>query len=154
MSLVDATGKLIGPFFPAIPEQGGVSFVLIKINGAWVELQVQDLTVGFTSAQFPLYYAYQSTDCTGTAYLFVTTPFNPNNIGPIIGSAVTIPPATTPSIYYAGTPTSLLTIKSTLNTEISGCSALSNPNGEMAFVGPPQSVPVSSLGFTLSFSIQ
>jgi hypothetical protein len=117
-----------------------------------VGLPVPDFTSGFT-VSFPgmIHYFYQSVDCTGQAYLSVTPDYNNLNVGgaPPIALVATIPPSTEPYIYFAGTP-ALVTIYSEQHG--GNCGAWSS--GQSFWVGPIQSVPVSSLGLTLPFKVK
>jgi hypothetical protein len=153
---VDAKGKTVGRFFPFAhnPSPEGwppANIVMLQIQGIWVTLPVADLASGFASSQpGDFTFWYQSSDCTGPAYMQV-------NMSPItapsVGIVTTIPPATAPSIYYAGSP-SQITIQS--NKFGGSCHAGPGvPSGpDEFFVGLAQNYPVSSLGFTLPFSIQ
>jgi hypothetical protein len=129
-----------------------------QISKIWVVLPVADFTTGFQILLLPQqlpFFFFQSADCTGQAYLFI----NPSVVNPDTGNAVptspaigyvaTILPATAPSIYFAGSPATLTINSVRSNT---GCNPWSggNPN----YVGPVQSVPVSSLGLTLPFKIE
>jgi Collagen triple helix repeat (20 copies) len=163
--LVDAKGNIVGSIYMTGPNIG-FNLVVRQINGIWVGLPVADYTAGF--ATFPaitpgeLVRYYQSVDCTGQAYMSVNPAADgsvSNGYGPVISPAlatvITIPPATAPSIYFAGTP-SVLTLNSSNNSTTSSnstCSSL-GVGGMTAYVGPIQSVPVSSLGLTLPFSIE
>jgi hypothetical protein len=118
-------------------------FVVRQIRGIWVMLAINEFKAGFTLFDNSLIqFYYQSTDCTGTAYLPVNARGSSYATAPAIGYVMTFPPATAPSIYFAGTPVNV-TLKSRLYTGV--CLADSEP----LFVGPAQNVPVSSLGLTL-----
>jgi hypothetical protein len=62
--MVDAKGKTVGRI--GAMAHDGNNTVIRQINGMWVELAV-DPAAGFPPATFD--YGYQSTDCTGQAYL-------------------------------------------------------------------------------------
>jgi hypothetical protein len=50
-------------------------------------------------------FLYQSSDCTGSAYISAgPTSDTSAVIGPTLGHVAMLPPATQPSIYFAGTP--------------------------------------------------
>jgi hypothetical protein len=83
--------------------------------------------------------------------MYVNSNTVPYVTAPPLAVIATIPPATAPSIYFAGTPASLVTINS--YTQSGYCNVLA-PNGFTANMGPIQSVPVSSLGLTLPFSVK
>jgi hypothetical protein len=140
--LVDTNGKTVGSI--GIP----TFWVLRQIAGVWVELAVSDPTSGFDSSP-TLTWFYQSSDCTGQAYMYV----NPNtSSSPALASVFTIPPATAPSIYYAGTPVLGLITKSQRGAAYTECNVGSgNP---YVYMGPVQSYPLSSLGLTPPFSIK
>jgi hypothetical protein len=147
--MVDAKGKTVGRFFPVFPGRIN-TFVVRQINGVWVALQVVDLTSGFTdqSPRAPDYF-YQSVDCVGEAYLPGSPDGgNSNVMAPVQGFVTAPPPATAPSIYFAGTPASVLMMKS---VKAGGSCSQGN---NLFYVGPAESVPVSSLALTLPFSIK
>jgi hypothetical protein len=144
--MVDAKGKTVGRINIGMFENGP-NIVIRLIEGIWVALMVADPTSGFITGQaagFTTY--YQSADCTGQALLYV----NPNHgtAFPALGQVVTIPPATAPSIYFAGTPSFL-----NLNSGRQGdqCFPFGNQSG---YLGPLQFVPLSSLGLTLPFKVK
>jgi hypothetical protein len=160
--MVDAKGKTVGrlfiafgnsPSFIGIPTALGI---VRQISGIWIALGIADFTTGFQTqdpTEFQKY--YQSMDCTGQAYLPVsrsslggTFSGGTGVVGPAAGLVFTFPPATAPSIYFAGMPASAVNIQSRLY----GGVCLSDP--EPIYAGPIQSVPVSSLGLTLPFSIK
>jgi hypothetical protein len=119
------------------PDDGGFNVVLLQISGMWMALPVADPTSGFTSISadgFNVF--YQSTDCTGQPLLFVNSNKGGWATGPVLGNVVTIPPATAPSIYFAGTPTSMATIGSVRHGS-SSCAMTGTPVG---YVGPMQSI--------------
>jgi hypothetical protein len=123
---------------------------MLQIQGIWVTLPVVDPASGFLSLQpqdlgTALY--YQSSDCTGQAYMLINT-FE--STAPAYGIVTAIPPATAPSIYYAGTP-NLINFRS---YSLLGVGASCVAASGSAILGPVQNYPVSSLGFTLPFSIQ
>jgi hypothetical protein len=156
--MVDAKGKTVGRYvfsgldnpndFADMGNFGGGG-VIRQINGIWVLLTVGDFKAGFYLYDPSLIqFYYQSTDCTGTAYLPVNTRQSTYATAPAIGYVMTIAPVTAPSIYFAGTPAGVITFPSRRY----GGSCVSD--GEAIYVGPAQSVPVSSLGLTLPFSIK
>jgi hypothetical protein len=151
--MVDAKGKTVGRIFPIFG--GGTTFVVLPISKIWVSLEVVDLTSGF-AVQPPSTFAYyyQSVDCAGQAYLPANnfTGGGPDVMGPAPGVVSVIPPATAPSIYFAGAPMSVLTMHPT-NTLGGSCYTYSG-GGQPMYVGPAESFPVSSLKFTLPFSIK
>jgi hypothetical protein len=154
--MMDAKGKTVGrlfPSFPYIPIGGAAelpsNLVVRQISRVWVALQV-DVLQGFT-VSVDLDFLYTSVDCAGQAYLAVSSNFNPTAVLPARGYVWTIPPATQPSVYFAGPPYSNLVINSDRDAA-GGCSSPSF--GAPVFVGPAQSVPVSSLGLTLPFSVE
>jgi hypothetical protein len=156
--MMDAKGKTVGRYvfsglnnpndFADMGNFGGGG-VVRQINGIWVLLTVGDFKAGFSlydPSQFQLY--YQSTDCTGTAYLPVNTRQPTYATTPAIGYVMTIAPATAPSIYFAGTPAGVITLPS--RRYGGGCIS----SGEALYVGPVQIYPVASLGLTLPFSVK
>jgi hypothetical protein len=142
--MVDAKGKTVGRL--SATAVGGGDYIIRQINGTWVEIPV-DPAAGFVPFVGILYY-YQSSDCTGQAYLLVSS--NEANLAlPAQGVPAIVPPSTEPMIYFAGTPTRL-TIKSRGTVPGPDC----NTGGGLFWVGIPQSVPVSGLGLTLPFSVK
>jgi hypothetical protein len=128
---------------------GPVNTVMLQIQGIWVTLPVIDPASGFLSLQpqdLGNWY-YQSSDCTGQAYMLINA-FESS--APAYGIVTAIPPATAPSIYYAGTP-NLINFGS---YSFFGASCVAAASGSAIWLGPVQNYPVSSLGFTLPFSIQ
>jgi hypothetical protein len=150
--IVDATGKIVGNLYiNAFPKNfygDGLHAVLRQIGGIWVELPVLDLTSGFTTFDSLSYY-YQSMDCTGQAYIYVNREYMQAS-APAIATITTIPPATAPSIYYAGTPV-MMTFNSSRAAGTTECSV---STVQYAYMGPVQSYPVSSLGLTPPFSLK
>jgi hypothetical protein len=118
-------------------------------SAVWVALPLADLVTGFTPQALPLIYYYQSTDCTGQAYLLADQTSGSDILA--LGIIATVPPATQPSIYYAGLPWSMMTFQSAL---IAPGSCNAGGGAFSAYAGLPQSVPVSSLGLTLPFSVE
>jgi hypothetical protein len=163
--MVDAKGKTVGRLFLQLGGANGggvfnpvsVIYVVRQISGIWVLLQIAnaDLAGGFQTAlhSSDLLYLYQSIDCTGQAYLGVNNPNFPGTVvtGPAVGFVTAIPPATAPSIYFAGPP-AMVTINSARN--VGGSCAGWGGTPDPVYVGPAQSMPVSSLGLTLPFSIK
>jgi hypothetical protein len=173
--MVDAKGRNVGRIYinALLPGNGSngafapaVHMVIRQIDGVWVGLPVTDFTSGFNvSDRTTLLYLYQSADCTGQAYLPVSNNvyvwpavsanlFVATSSAPPIALVATIPPSTEPYIYFAGTP-ALVTINS-LRRE-AGTGSNGQCNGYPAtpvWVGPIQSVPVSSLGLTLPFKVK
>jgi hypothetical protein len=97
-------------------------------------------------------YFYQTVDCTGQAY-FAATDSTAAITGLVIGVVSQVPPVTSPLIYFAGSPVSVLPLYSQRSPPNGNCSPFIQPPVSIA-VGPVQSVPVSSLGLTPPFSIQ
>jgi hypothetical protein len=130
-------------------------FVVRQISGVWVTLTI-DVIKGITPAvdandtPIPLTFLYTSLGCTGTAYLAANQGRLAQTVLPVIGAVFTLPPSTQPSIYFAGSPSSLLTFNSFQDV---GGACTSWP-GNAVFAGPAQSVPVSSLDLTLPFSVK
>jgi hypothetical protein len=134
--MVDAKGKTVG----RVLDSNG--FIVRQISGVWVAIQVLAV-VGFeVKDPGSIAYYFQSADCSGPSYLLVGTL-------PAQGLVMTVPPATQPSIYFPGTPLSLVTFNSVLQS--SGCSTIPS---EPIYAGLTQSVPVSSLGLTPPFSVK
>jgi hypothetical protein len=147
--MVDANGKTVGRVIGI----SSVDLVVRQISGVWVLLRVRDLTIGFDNEQDAIPYFYQTTDCTGQAYFPVNQSDDRHVIEPVAGMVGMIDPATAPSIYFAGTPVSVVAAKSVRNAGQS-CIAF-NPNSPPSIaVGPAQNVPVSSLELTLPFSVK
>ena len=156
--MVDAKGKDVGRYafsysnFAAfaLPGDGFLGgFVVRQISRIWVVLTVNDFKAGFVLYDPSLIqYYYQSTDCTGTAYLPVNTRQSFAATAPAFGYVMTIPPATAPSIYFAGTPVNVI-----LNSRLYSGVCFTESD-DTFFVGPVETVPVSSLGLTLPFSIK
>jgi hypothetical protein len=141
--MVDAKGKTVGRLLLRYQQ-----YVVRQISGIWMALPVADLTTGFQIwAPNNILYYYQSDDCTGPAFL----PVDQNSFSDVLalGIIATVPPATQPSIYFAGKPESLV-VKS-FRFLTAPCQGGFDFN---AFVGIPQSVLVSSLGLTLPFSVK
>jgi hypothetical protein len=154
---VDAVGNSVGRLyfndgFPISPNP--FQYVVRQINGIWVAISVTE--TGFQSTP-PFQYWYQSTDCAGQAYLQVNQGLYsgfPGPSSPAAGYLATLPPANVPSIYFAGTP-SILTMNSYQNAGPGGtCFVWNDGPSPTTYVGIPQSVPVSSLGLTLPFSVK
>jgi hypothetical protein len=144
--VVDANGKTVGRL-GAIGHEG-YNTVIRQIEGIWVELQL-DMVSGFVPKGFN--YWYQSSDCSGQAYLMVNSSAGGSVLAlPAQGAVALVSPATEPSVYFAGTP-SLLTIKSYRPATSSFCSTYGNfPQ----YFGLPQSVPLSSFAIAPPFSIK
>jgi hypothetical protein len=157
--MVDAKGKTVGRIYEAGP-MAGFNGVIRQIAGIWVALPVADYTSGFMSIpagpQFTLY--YQSNDCTGPAFMYV----NPAGVTePAFAIVTTIPPATAPAIYFAGTPSMVVNINSSnyYGSNSPSCNnldqiGLGGPGSITAYMGAIQSVPVSSLGLTPPFRVK
>jgi hypothetical protein len=151
--IVDAKGKTVGRYYPV--GSGGGPSVVRQISGVWVALTV-DLT-GFqiwTPKGLNFIYFYQSVDCTGQAYFPVANIDSPPQM-PAWGIVAAVPPATASSIYFAGTPANVLTVKSNQAIgpgyqDVGVC----KPYSSAIYAGPVQSVPVSSLGLTPPFSVK
>jgi hypothetical protein len=152
--MVDARGMIVGRVVSE-SDYGAATLVVRQISGIWVVLRVGDFTTGIgNGGDDTLTYWYQSADCTDQAYL----PLNPAGLGyvtgPVFGTVATVPPAAMPTIYFAGTPVSVVEAKSARPAGQS-CVTLNPDNSPVPIaVGPPQSVPVGSLGLTLPFSIK
>jgi hypothetical protein len=162
--MVDAKGKTIGRYvFSGLYSSNGIggfsAFVVRQISGIWVMIPVGDFKTGFVSADIStdaIQFFYQSTDCTGTPYLEVNVHAEVAGnahyaTAPALGQVATVPPATAPSIYFAGAP-SLLTFQS-FRYIGQTCGSLGT-GGYSDYAGPAQVFPVSSLGLTLPFSIK
>jgi hypothetical protein len=144
--VVDANGKTVGRL-GAIGHEG-YNTVIRQIGGIWVELPL-DVVSGFATKGFN--YWYQSSDCSGQAYIMVNSSAGGGIMAsPAQGAVAVVSPGTEPSIYFAGTP-SLLTIKSYRSAGSSFCSPYGNfPQ----YFGLPRSVPLSSLGLVPPFSVK
>jgi hypothetical protein len=154
--LIDANGKTVGSIYiNGFAQQfySGLHAVLQQIGGIWVELPVTDFTSGFTSSSdgSNLLYYYQSTDCTGQAYIYVNHAYE-TSAAPAVAIVTTIPPATAPSIYFAGTPVTGIITNSARGPASTECVVASA--NQYAYMGPVQIYPVSSLGFTPPFHLQ
>jgi hypothetical protein len=168
--MVDAKGKTVGRFLfdPNNTAPGGHApqpavYVVRQIGGIWVTLQVGDFNTGFQTVAPPeLLYLYQSIDCTGQAYFLVSQHPTDYVTGPAFGWVTTIPPATAPSIYFAGSPASVVWTNSYRCAGDIGCPVYGGGPGCQVYpggggpnnVGPVQSVPLSNLGLTPPFSIK
>jgi len=150
--MVDAKGKTVGRLVIVINDLL-TNFVVRQMSGVWVALPVGDLTTGFqiSSNNNQIHYFYKSADCTEEAQFLVSP--NNTNTGPVFGVAAVVPPATQPSIYFAGMPASVVIIHS-FRVPGGGCQPMDPSGGSRLIVGPVQSAPVSSLGLTLPFSIK
>jgi hypothetical protein len=147
--MVDAQGKTVGRLF--LDYNSGNDTVVRQIRGTWVEVLV-DTVVGFPiSDPSNLGCYFQSIDCTGQAYLLVNARTGTPATLPALGIVTTIPPSTQPSIYFAGPPVGIVTIASRHNV---GDICRTFGGASPLYVGPAQSVPVSSLGLTPPFSIK
>jgi hypothetical protein len=157
--MVNAKGKTVGRYVFFGLYGGGAlgpfnTFVIRQISGIWVMIPVGDFKTGFLPVYDPsaIQYYYQSADCTGVLYLQVNSdPSNSYATAPALGQVATVPPATAPSIYFAGAP-ALVTFQSRLL--LSQTCRPYAPGGYTNYAGPAQNVPVSSLGLTLPFSIK
>jgi hypothetical protein len=147
--MVDAMGKTVGRLIGI----NSADLVVRQISGVWVLLRVRDLTTGFDNEQDAIPSFYQSTDCTGQAYFPVNLSDDNHVIEPVIGTVGMIAPATAPSIYFAGTPVIVVAAKSVRNAGQS-CIMFNPSSPPLIAVGPAQTVPVSSLGLTLPFSVK
>jgi hypothetical protein len=163
--VVDANGTSVGQLL-TVTYPNGYDIIVRQIGGTWVQLLV-DVEVGFIQIQnanppflTDFAYYFQSVDCTGQAYLLpnrLATAYGAASL-PALGTVATIPPSTQPSIYFAGLPVSRLNIGSWRNAGAVGgdtSNTICNSNTFISdYVGPAQSVPVSSLGLTPPFSIK
>jgi hypothetical protein len=151
--MVDAKGKTVGRLF--IGYSGGFPTsinVVRQINGIWMTLPVGDFRTGFQiSAPTEIVYLYQSIDCTGQTYFFVNQAMFAAVTSPALGIVMEIPPATAPSIYFAGTP---MMVNVNSFRDVGGPCQPWGANSNPTYVGPVETVPVSSLGLTLPFSIK
>jgi hypothetical protein len=133
--MVDAKGKTVG----RVLDNGG--YIARQISGVWVALQA--FIDGFQpSSPDAVVYLFQSSDCTGPRYMGVTQL-------PGQGTVATVPPSTEPSVFFPGKPV-LLNVASQGN--YTTCDTFGGPRP--AYVGPAQSVTVSSLGLTPPFSVK
>jgi hypothetical protein len=155
--MVDAKEKTVGRIYIDTLLDGSTgnssNVVIRQINRIWVALPVADLSGFTTIPTSECFYYFQSGDCTGPALMYVnpnTATSLPNVTVPPLAIVTTIPPANTPSIYFAGTP-SVVTANSARNP--SGGNCFSYNNG-FVYMGSIQSVPVSNLGLTLPFSVK
>jgi hypothetical protein len=162
--MVDAKGNTVGRLlFDPTHTNNNTTFVVRRISGVWVTLRVPDLKTGFDNS--PLQPAehnsintfYQSADCTGQAYFDLvgfqeTGQFTDKVTALAYGIVATVPPATSPSIYFAGTPASVLTIQSI--RQGGSCGLWGPIGGTHGYVGPVQNVPLSNLGLTPPFSVK
>jgi hypothetical protein len=146
--LVDAKGNTVGQLWPLA---GSFVYAVVRqVSGIWMVLDVVDLASGFSiTSEFR--YWYQSNDCTGQQYLLVNDPSSNTDIL-AAGTIAIIPPATQPSIYFAGTPWSVRTMQSYRLGQNGSCNGGLSPTSALA--GLPQSVLLSSLGLTLPFSVK
>jgi hypothetical protein len=158
--VMDAKGKTVGriSFNSGSSFDNHTSVVIRQIDGIWIALPVTDIISGFsTTRATDLIYWYQTKDCTGQPYMSANGP-NPQIVSaPPVATVTTVPPATAPSIYFAGTPTGMVTVNSTRYAPVgSTCDPLGpdNQGPFTSYMGPVQSVPVSSLGLTLPFKIE
>jgi hypothetical protein len=142
--MVDAKGNTVGRLMPEVSR--GQYYVVRQISGIWMPLQVGDRATGFVTYNNHQY-VYQSSDCTGQAYLLVDPNSGSNVLA--LGIVATIPPATQPSIFFAGQPWSRLTFNSARSYNEPCLIAT-----DTVYVGLPQSVLLSSLGLTLPFSVK
>jgi hypothetical protein len=168
--MVDSKGKTVGAFLfdpnnnsPGGQAPGSAAFVVRQINGVWVTLQVGDFNTGFqTVPPSEIAYWYQTTDCKGQAYFFVSQHPTAYMTGPAFGWVATIPPATMPSIYFAGSPAQVVVTKSYQCAGDIGCPVYGGGPGCQVYpggggpnnVGPVQIVPLNNLGLIPPFSIK
>jgi hypothetical protein len=164
--MVDANGTGVGQLF-TVTYPNGYDIIVRQISGTWVQLLV-DVEVGFVQIQNAaapflgdFTYYFQSVDCTGQAYLvpnLLALDYSRAASLPALGIVATIPPSTQPSIYFAGLPVSRLNSGSWRNAGAQGpgtSNTICNSNTFISiYVGPAQSVPLSSLGLTPPFSIK
>ena len=134
--MVDSKGKTIGRIIGWNPV-----IVARQISGVWVALPA---LVDGLEATDPngIGYFFRSADCAGPRYMQVT------NL-PVQSAVATIPPATQPSVFFPGTPVSFLSIAS----QMYGTTCEPVPV-RTVYVGPVQSVPVSTLGLTPPFTVK
>jgi hypothetical protein len=148
--MVDAKGKTVGRFI--WNANAGTDYVIRQINGTWVSVQV-DVVAGFVpqpNAGFHTF--FQSTDCTGQAYVGVSLTSGSDGANlPAQGLVAVIPPLTEPTIYFAGAPAAYVNVSSQLDIPGGTCASYSQPG--TLYLGPMQSVPASSLGLTPPFRV-
>jgi hypothetical protein len=154
--MVDAKGKTVGLLFP--DSTSGVDYIVRQLNKIWVQLPIDPLA-GFPDQSGNLRYVFQSVDCAGQGYFLLNWHSNYSLTAaalPALGLLATIPPSTQPSIYFAGAPVSKVTIGSFRYVgDICRTPQPDDPlAGQPVGVGPAQSVPLSSLGLTLPFSVK
>jgi hypothetical protein len=146
--VVDANGNAVGQ----LGRNDNVTSIIWQISGIWVEVPV-DVVNGFVpTKEFfnEANFFWQSPDCTGQPYL--AQQGGGSGTSAFLSQAViaTVPPATQPSIYFAGSPM-LLTMQSYKPFLFnSACQGIQTT----IYVGLPQNVLVSSLGLTPPFSIK
>jgi len=174
--MVDAKGKTVGRFYPPPALQlfyqsnpveiSWFPQVVRQINGIWVSLTVDAQNGFFNALNQSVIAVFPADNCIPPAY-FPTGPFiipafnniialSPNFPGTVQGVPFTVPGVSSPSIYFAGTPISESGIQSYRTSDNSCISLISYPGpGPLPMsIGPVQSVPVSSFGLTLPFSVQ
>jgi hypothetical protein len=148
--IVDAKGKTVGRIYINAYGPTTVHMVIRQIDGIWVGLPVFDFTSGFAATDPTAFLVlYQSVDCTGQAYALLNQDFHVAG-APARALVATIPPSTAPYIYFGGTP-AFITINSQRAGPLGTCTTVPPRSG---WAGPIQSVPVSSLGLTLPFSVK
>jgi hypothetical protein len=143
--VLDAKGKTVGRL-AATAGSTGQCVVVRKIGGVWVGLPIYALSTGLTTGDGFLPYMYQSADCTGEPY-FPRDLYSGYDILSVAFIGV-FSPATEPTITFAGTPVSLLNIKSLRYLQSAPappCQTVGGANGAPRYVGLPQTIPLSSL---------
>jgi hypothetical protein len=133
-----------------IQTQRGVDYDLGRVL-----LSVPNFATGFqTTDPSNISYLFQSIDCTGQAYFPVNPYYSESTFvtGPAVGFVTAIPPATAPSVYFAGSPV-IATFQSSRNPGYACTPGVPAAN-PVYYAGPVETVPVSSLGLTLPFSIK
>jgi hypothetical protein len=145
-TVVDSTGKVVGPVvgpWPSTPS-GQANLVFIKVNG--VDLEIPAAQSGFldnaTSSDNSLYGSYTqyyvSTDCSGSALLSVSSGdglnnLNPGNVEPglfpLVESSIYPPSSSFPSagplifngiLYYAAAPFTTVEVGSSESSNFGG----------------------------------
>jgi hypothetical protein len=148
--VVDAKKKTVGSFMIAPFAIPFLNYVVRQFSGAWVVLRIEPVAGFLLTDPGDIEYWYTSSDCSGQTYLQVGHVQEGQSNFVAMGLTSIIPPSTQPSIYFAGLPWASLASNS---TRTPGSPCHSGPQGDV-YAGPLQSVPVSSLGLTLPFSVK
>jgi hypothetical protein len=131
--MVDAKGKTFGKISWSY---SGTDTVVRQISGVWVVLRVIDFTTVLEDNGHIITYFYQSTDCTGQAYLSLNDHYNIN--APVSALVAVVPPATAPSVYFAGSPPTVIAFQS--RRDINAQNPVCTPQSGSIGVGPAQIV--------------